>query len=635
VIFKKIAARDGSGRYRYRRAAHLMSYVQKLATEGGQPGATYLRDRGFLDDSDTAAHPAELQGLIHACPRAKNPMRHYVLSWRPGERPTREQVDQAVDVFLEEAGWTRHLVRYAQHEDTDCIHVHMLVCTIDPTTEKVRDVPRGLDIEVGHRAVARIEALQGWRPTDGAVKRRERQTKGEQKPAAEPRAIAPEVRARELATGLESATRRAQEAAQALATASSWEQVHNALSLRGLAYQLKGSGAVIRVDTQGQPPAFVKASDVSRAAARAAMEKRLGPYQSPRDDLTQIATAAAPEPRPAPTPDRPAARLWFERRQLWQAYQAERQALRQRRAQAYRKSEFQTRFAARLSASKAAEELDALKRLPLRGPLRRALMDEALAEGRRRARSDRLALASVRRQAIKADPLLADLPRWSEIAAAHARGITPAKAATAAQAHAAAVIERLLKDTKKPTGGPAPAPALAIADGLREEKVMAMWTLDELMPKEQLTESMLKEFLEKEQARGPGGRPERNELTALEAVLGRLSDHALDALDDELMRLQKGQQMQSHTNTVILLIQLITLLLRRLFRRGELEPVRPLPGERTLTPEQAEKRAMLTQARRSVLKVKLARSQTLRALDEQVADAAVTPKSGSCREAMT
>lgn len=632
MIFKKIKARDASGRYRYRRAAHLMRYVEKLsanaadAADGRQleAGAAHLRDRGFLDDSDTDAHIAEMQGLIHGCPKARAPTRHYVMSWQNGERPTPAQVDQAVDIFLTEAGWQKHMCRYALHHDTEHAHVHIVVCTIDPATERVRDVRRGLDIEVGHRAIAKIEQAQGWRPEAGAVKRREREAKGEQKPASEPRAIAPEVRACELARGVESATRRAQEAAQALATASSWEQVHTALSLRGLAYQLKGSGAVIRVDTQGQEPVFVKASDVSRSAARASMEKRLGAYQAPRDDLVQIAKAAAPEQRPAPTPDRPAARLWFERRQLWQAYQAERQALRERRAQAYRKSEFQTRLASRLAAAKAAAELDALRRLPLRGPLRRALLDEALAEGRRRARGDQLALASVRRQAIKADPLLADLPRWSEIAAAHARGITLATAATAAQAHAAAVIERLLRDTKKPAGGPAPAPVLAIADGLREEKDVAMWTLDELMPREQLTESILRDFLEKEQARGADGRPEKNELVALEALLGRISDHALDALDDELMRLQKGQQMQSHTNAVIILIQLITLLLRRLFRRGEIEPVRPLPGERTLTPEQAEKRAMLTQARRSVLKVKLARSQTLRALDEQVADAAVT-----------
>jgi len=102
VIFKKIKARDASGRHRYRRAAHLMKYVEKIAADGGQleGGAAYLKDRGFLNDADADAHIAEMQGLIHSCAKARAPTRHYVMSWQDGERPTPAQVDQAVDIFL-------------------------------------------------------------------------------------------------------------------------------------------------------------------------------------------------------------------------------------------------------------------------------------------------------------------------------------------------------------------------------------------------------------------------------------------------------------------------------------------------------------------------------------------------------
>jgi hypothetical protein len=652
MIFKKVKARarDGSGRYRYRRAAHLMNYVQKLAAEGGEQGAVYMCDRGFLNDSDTAAHAAELHGLIHSCARARNPIRHYVLSWRPDEQPSREQVDQAVDVFLEKAGWTRHLVRYAQHNDTDCAHVHLVVCTIDPLTEKVRDVPRGLDIEVGHRAVARIEALQGWRPTDGAVKRHEREAKGEQKPAADPRAIAPEVRAKELATGIESATRRAQAAAQLIATAKTWKQLHTELSTQGLSYQIKGSGAVIRVDTRDRPPAYVKASDVSRSAARAAMEKRLGAYQSPTTAQDTLATTAPPEAKQAPTPGAATGTAWFQRRKLWAAYQSEQQAVQDRRSAALRRftlhnkaSLEQARWIAKTEA--AAMRL-AMRHLPLSRLAKRALLDELYSAGRAEVKALRATQAAAVRAAMNR-PDLRPLPRWSDVVVAH--GADPSGPRHQSPKHdaAAAFVERLLAP---PADIASPRSMSAEVSSQREPKDHVMTTAQATQPVQPNPYARLDTLLAKEPhwSRGApssviGGIAEREQgddlhssIARLDSVLSQLQDATLEALDAELAKIQKkGVRFTvSSTTTMTPAVWLIWWLIElfaRLFRRREIGPLPVLGVQPRDQPEDKEalRTEVLYQARHAIGRIRLNRSLSLQELDSRLAEQAIKVSSAA------
>ena len=122
--------------------------------------------------------------LAQEAVRSKDPISHYVLSWREGEQPTPAQIEEAVEVFLDELGLNGHQALYGFHVDTGNAHLHLMINRVHPDTLKVIKPNKGFDLEAAHRAVARIEQVQGWQreehgryrvQSDGAV-RRERYT---------------------------------------------------------------------------------------------------------------------------------------------------------------------------------------------------------------------------------------------------------------------------------------------------------------------------------------------------------------------------------------------------------------------------------------------------------------------------
>ena len=79
-----------------------------------------------------------------------------------GEQPSPEQVEEAVSIFMDELGWKDHQAIYGLHSDTDNIHLHIVINRVHPETLKIVEKNRGFDIELAHKAIARIEHAQGW-----------------------------------------------------------------------------------------------------------------------------------------------------------------------------------------------------------------------------------------------------------------------------------------------------------------------------------------------------------------------------------------------------------------------------------------------------------------------------------------
>ena len=83
------------------------------------------------------------------------------------------------------------------------------------------------------------------------------------------------------------------DAARLIRAATTWPGLHVALAGHGIRFVPKGKGARI------VGPGFdVKASEVSRWATIAALEKRLGPYQPPGPDARRLLARPAAEPAP-------------------------------------------------------------------------------------------------------------------------------------------------------------------------------------------------------------------------------------------------------------------------------------------------------------------------------------------------
>jgi hypothetical protein len=249
---------------------------------------------------DHAGEVEEMAALAETARRSPQPVQHWIISWQQGEQPTAAQADEAVRIFLGELGLGEHQCVYALHRNTDNYHLHLAINRVHPETERVVTVNGRFDIEVAHRAVARIERAQGWQreargryiALDGGEVRRTR--------TLEPAQRQPTTRGRDFEneTGQKSAQRVAIEAgAEAMRRARNWDELHLLLSDRGMHFERKGSGAVLWVGD-----VVVKASTAGRDCSLSALEKRLGEFAPAR--------AQVPPRRLAPEPVEPGVRDW-------------------------------------------------------------------------------------------------------------------------------------------------------------------------------------------------------------------------------------------------------------------------------------------------------------------------------------
>jgi len=269
------------------RIAGLLDYVTN--PEGEKciyPGARGFLTEGFQSQS------AEMLALSQEAVRSKDTISHYVLSWREGERPNLDQVEEAVSIFMDELGLGGHQVIYALHADTDNIHLHLVINRVHPDSFKVIKPNRGFDIEASHRAVAVIEYRQGWqREQNGRYRVLEDGDLCRERPVPDkPRQPDQPKRDMERRTGEASAERIAiEDGAPIIREATSWQELHRQLAKVGMKYVKAGSGAIVCVGD-----IKVKASSADRDASLLRLQKRLGPYEPSSEP--QWVAARAPQP---------------------------------------------------------------------------------------------------------------------------------------------------------------------------------------------------------------------------------------------------------------------------------------------------------------------------------------------------
>ncbi len=292
----------------------LVDYILASHDDEGRGKLAFAGSRNFLTTT-VAAQKREMISLAEESIQSKMPVTHWILSWQENEQPTREQVDEAVSLFLRGMGLAEHQTIYALHKNTGNYHLHIAVNRTHPYTEKVIQPHRGFDIEAAHKIVAEIEHKQGWASQMNAryrvneqghvVKNIQRREQVKPKPKAEDF---------ESATGEKSAQRIVQERGHAvIQNASCWEELHAGLDAVGLRFSRKGSGAVIFVGDTA-----VKASSVDRNFDMSKLCKRLGEFK-PGSYSQRTFKKPAPEP------------VSHVCREEWQEYQQERQRLAEER----------------------------------------------------------------------------------------------------------------------------------------------------------------------------------------------------------------------------------------------------------------------------------------------------------------
>lgn len=273
------------------RVSRLTDYIREPERENSQEKCIHAGARGFITD-EPQSQTAEMIALSQEAVRSKDTINHYVLSWREGEQPSPEQVEEAVSIFMDELGVKDHQAIYGLHADTDNLHLHLAINCVHPETLKVVKINNGFDIEAAHKAIARIENAQGWqREQNGRYQVLENGELGrEHIDKDKPRQPAQPKRDMENRTGEKSAERIAiEDGAPIIKKAQTWEQLHRELAAKGMRYEKTGSGATLFVGDVG-----VKASSADRDASLSKLQKRLGAYQPP----PQRQQVAQREPEP-------------------------------------------------------------------------------------------------------------------------------------------------------------------------------------------------------------------------------------------------------------------------------------------------------------------------------------------------
>lgn len=230
-----------------------------------------------LRSYDLAGWQDEMLAMAARCPRAHDPLEHYVLSWREGEHPSDHQAEEAVGILLDLLGAANCPALWSVHDNTEHRHAHVMLVRVDPASGRTITLGDGWDIDRLHQAVALIEERQGWRAEQGAMYEardgviRDRRS-GAVVRDASGRQMSRSRRARvadsSVSVYLLTAIR------QDVERATSWLDLHKRLAARGVHYRRVGSGARIYVGEESHKP-----SSLYPTWSRAALEKRLGPFE--------------------------------------------------------------------------------------------------------------------------------------------------------------------------------------------------------------------------------------------------------------------------------------------------------------------------------------------------------------------
>jgi hypothetical protein len=255
--------------------AALVDYIFAKTDGQGRDKLAYFGSRNFITGT-LAAQKNEMIALAEESIQSKMPVAHWIMSFQENEMPSHEQIDEAVDIFLERMGLREHQTLYVLHGNTGNFHIHIAVNRTHPYTMKTIQPHRGFDIEEGHRIAAVIEHTQGWASQTRARYRINEQgevVRNHWKPDIKPKQKAEEF---ESATGEKSAQRIAQERGHAvIKNASSWAELHQGMAMAGLRLEKKGSGAIVFAGETA-----VKASSIDRNFGLSKLCKRLGEFEA-------------------------------------------------------------------------------------------------------------------------------------------------------------------------------------------------------------------------------------------------------------------------------------------------------------------------------------------------------------------
>lgn len=217
--------------------------------------------------------------------RSKKPARHVIASVHGDEKIDGNSCNRIAMVLAEELDCRNALILWALHGDTDNLHPHLLILTLDEEGRATPFGPEGLSYEAMQRACARLEYELDLRPEPGAryvadahMVRRVEPIVTKPDKAKHP---SPSLKTLqwEEESGVEPFTRFAQrQLAPLLHAAQNWSEAQAALAEHGVMAMQTGSGGELR---SADGLHHVKMSVVDRKLSMPRLIKKWGPWTAP------------------------------------------------------------------------------------------------------------------------------------------------------------------------------------------------------------------------------------------------------------------------------------------------------------------------------------------------------------------
>lgn len=143
VIVKNITISDRSHKSRGIRTQSTLDYICKGENREKVERVWY---GNTFSESDSRMCDAEMVGLVESNPKARNPTRHLIVSWRNDEfLPDQKEINSAISITLQQMNLADCMFKAAVHCDTGNIHVHVIVVNMDTQTSRMRQTPMILD----------------------------------------------------------------------------------------------------------------------------------------------------------------------------------------------------------------------------------------------------------------------------------------------------------------------------------------------------------------------------------------------------------------------------------------------------------------------------------------------------------
>lgn len=229
---------------------------------------------------ETAA--AEMNMVAAQNRRIKDPVYHFIISWREEDKPTDQQVFESAQYALKSLGMHEHQYVTAIHRDTDNVHAHVAVNRVHPITYKATNLWQ--DVDRLQKSMRILERHYGFTPDNGPWQLN-----------ADNRLVRPGLRypsapqgaaKRQIFSNKESLHHYAvdtvrNEINEAVKKGkANWRYLHLLLHEKGLGLREQGDGLVIYNYLQPEDPP-VKASSIHPALTKTRIEPIYGSYEGP------------------------------------------------------------------------------------------------------------------------------------------------------------------------------------------------------------------------------------------------------------------------------------------------------------------------------------------------------------------